>query len=195
MWVIMNNKIKLIFLIAISHSSYASVSVIDQSILTQEQQAIQSYTSSINTALSTITSTIDNKKQIDSIHSIIEDEDSIINTCNNRCDNKSLQAIKSNMDRFNQQLTDNFNQYTNGLTAKVTNIKSIETLLTSSNGNTKQANLALQKATQKEILMLNNTMENIQNILLIEKQQNIEMQKIEEKNNQDFYRGFKDINL
>jgi hypothetical protein len=99
------------------------------------------------------------------------------------------------MDRFNQQLTDNFNQYTNGLTAKVTNIKSIETLLTSSNGNTKQANLALQKATQKEILMLNNTMENIQNILLIEKQQNIEMQKIEEKNNQDFYRGFKDINL
>jgi hypothetical protein len=173
----------------------ASVSVIDQSILSQETNAIQSYVTKINNALDLISSTLDTKKQIDSIRQIIDNEENIINTCINKCTNQSLLDIRDNIDKFNQQITNNFNNHINGIKNKISSIKSIENLLMSSNNNTKEAGLALQKATQKEILALNDTMENIQNILLINQQQSIQIQKIEQKNNQDFYSGFKNIGL
>lgn len=173
----------------------ASVSVIDQSILSQETSAIQSYVTKINNALDLISSTLDTKKQIDAIRNIIDNEENIIKACNNKCTNQSLLDIKNNIDKFNQEITNNFNEHINSIKNKINSIKSIENLLISSNNNTKEASLALQKATQKEILALNDTMENIQNILLINQQQSIQIQKIEQKNNQDFYSGFKSIGL
>jgi hypothetical protein len=163
--------------------------------LSQETSAIQSYVVRINNALDLISSTIDAKKQIDAIKNIIDDEEKIINLCNIKCTNQSLIEIENTIEKFNQEITDNFNNHINGIRNRINDIKSIEFLLMSSTNNTKEASLALQKATQKEILALNDTMENIQNILLIDQQQKIEMQKIEQKNNQDFYDGFKHIGL
>lgn len=184
-----------IVFILLNNIIYASVSVIDQSILSQETTAIQSYIMKINNALELISSTLDPKKQIDSIKNIIDNEEKIISLCVTKCTNQSLLDIKNNIDKFNQEITNNFNYHIDGIKNKIDNIKSIENLLVSFNSNTREASLALQKATQKEILALNDTMENIQNILLINQQQRIEMQKIEDRNNQNFYTGFKSISL
>jgi hypothetical protein len=173
----------------------ASVSVIDQSNLAQEQDAIRSYISNINNALNSITSTLDSNTQLDAIHSILRYEDNLIGLCQNSCTNQSRNDITNSIDRLNRQITDNFNQYMGNLNNKVSSIKSIEALLSSSNKNTKEANLALQKATQKELLLLNNNLENILHILLVDRQQSIQIEKIEQKNNQQFYQGFKDIGL
>ena len=173
----------------------ASVSVIDQSNLAQEQDAIRSYISKINNALNSITSTLDTNIQLDAINSILTYEDSLISLCQNSCTNQSRNEITNSIDRLNRQITDNFNQYVSNLNNKASSIKSIEALLSSSNKNTKEATLALQKATQKELLLLNNNLENILHILLVDRQQSIQIEKIEQKNNQQFYQGFKDIGL
>lgn len=187
--------ILLIIMVLCSSISFASVSVSDDTVLAQENKAIDNYIGNIQDYLEQLSRTSNSISQLTNLDGLIKEEDNLSKACGKYCSQADMDKIKTYLDDLNTNISGRFKDYANVINNNVKTLGDVRNFINNFQGNTKEIGLALQKAMIQVQQDANNTLLQIQTLMSLDFQKRQKEELFEKQNTNAVYQGFSQSGL
>ncbi len=184
-----------IMMMLVYSMSNASVSVIDDAVLSQETKAVDSYISNIQSYLTQLSRTSNSVAQLTDLNGLIKEEANLTKECGSYCSKADMDKVKKYLTDLNTNISDRFKGYANILDNDVKTLNDVKNFIDNLSGNTKEIGIALQKATLQVQQGMNDTLLQIHSLLTLDIQKRQAEELYEKQNNNAIYNGFSQSGL
>lgn len=187
-------KYILIWFCWLSFDAYAIVPTIDQHQLSEDVSTVTSYASTLGVYLNQLSQVMTAAEQVKQLHSL-EQVSALGTAVCQLCNLSDTKKLATYVQQVNDDLCSQFSFAMQNITGLAQSAKDIEGIIQLLQTNPKAAGLALQRAAIRTQTASQNTLSQIQLLLVQQNQKILAEQKLEQQNTDAVYAGFKQSGL
>lgn len=170
--------------------SFAILPVTDVNDEIREKTALGMYAAKIPGFLNSIAKTKDTMSQLSNLNGLINTQQQVNNLCNKVCSQVDRDKLQHYLSNLNQNIIGQFKNYSNVLDNNISTLSDLSKFILNAPVNTKEVGIALQRAAQESLEQVQNTLLQIQALLVLDSQKRQAEEKIERENTNAIYKGF-----
>ncbi|MBP9742096.1 MAG: hypothetical protein KBD37_01925 [Burkholderiales bacterium] len=199
MWKILNKfnlrSLRLsLLLIVVTGRSLAVIPTIDQHQLATDLTTMSTYSAQVSAYLVGIGKAVTTFEQIQQLHGLQQVEAAGSAICE-LCSLTEEQQLQTYINNINGDLCSQFSWAMSNITGLVQNVTTISEIIQLFQTNPKAATIAMQQAAIQTQISTQNTIAQIQMLMVQQAQKQLAEQKVELQNSNDIYIGFKKTGL